>query len=112
MAKVYDERVKAVNVWAGLNDFDGSVDEWKMKFYELWRYQMTFSFAYEIDVHEVSSGDVIVDLIVKSEFKQNILDTMESLGYRNIHTDDEYIGIVYAFEHDELDDIWHLYLDD
>ena len=111
MAKVYDEKATAVRVIAHLEDFDGDVNDWKINFYELWRYQMTWGFAFEISVGESRQNGVFVDLLVKKPYKKNILETMQELGYRNITHYDETVGIVYGYEHEDLDNIWYLYLD-
>lgn len=74
---------------------------WKGSFYELWRYQMTWNFAYEIKVHETSDKDVCVSMLVKNAYLKNVLDTMESLGYRNVQIEEEHIGIIQIYDIDD-----------
>lgn len=84
----------ALNVSATLNDFDGDVQKWKLTFYELWRYQMTWHFAYRISVHDRRNGGVYVCILCKPAYEKNIVETMESLGYRNIIVEHENIGTI------------------
>ena len=93
---VYEE--EAVNVVAYLEDFDGDVKEWKIAFYELWREQMTWSFAYEIVAGEHSDRSVYVCLKIRPKFKKALLGAMEQYGYRNIKTTDITIGIIEPYE--------------
>ena len=107
MGKVYDRKEKAIYVTSKLEDFDGDVQKWKDAFYELWRYQMTYSFAYKIEVKE-SGGSyferkVFVDLLVRENYKDNVIDLMKTLGYQNINISEETIGIIDGYEHDILD---------
>lgn len=103
--KTYDEKKAAVELVAYLNDFDGDVQKWKHSFYEIWRYQMGYTFAYYIGVNENRRNGVFVRLIIKPGFKGNALDMMNDLGYREIKVYDASVGIVYGCEHEELDDI-------
>ena len=85
---------KACRITSSLEAFDGGTQKWKESFYMLFRYQMTWGFAYEITVRESRRSGVLVDLLVKSAYKTNILNTMEDLGYRDISVSDENVGIV------------------
>lgn len=111
MAKMYDEKRKAVRVTAYLDDFDGNVAKWKESFYMVWRYQLTWSFAYSIDLRESRAKGVFIDLLIKPEYKNHLLETMEELGFMNVRADDVLVGIVDASEHDELLEIEELVLD-
>lgn len=111
MPKVYDEKESAVRVIAHYSDFDGDLTKWKDSFYLLWRLQMTWGFAYSIEVNESRSRGVFVDLLIKPCYKDNLLGTMAEWGYENITTDSAYVGVVWAYEHDELDDIEALIID-
>lgn len=88
-----------------LEDFDGDVEKWKKSFYEIWRYQMTWDFAYEITVHEVHGGDVCVSILAKNAFLGSAKSMLDSLGYRNLKTEKEHIGIVEVFDLGD-EDIW------
>ena len=81
----------AVNITATLESFIGTTAEWKVAVYELFRYQMTWSFAHRIDVRENRHG-VFVNLLVKPDYEKNVLATMESLGFRNVAASHEDIG--------------------
>lgn len=87
-----------LRVRAYISDFDSeSGNDWKKSFYELWRYQMTWDFAYEIKVHEVHDGDVCVSMLIREPFKKSVLETMERLGYRNVRVETEHVGKVQTY---------------
>lgn len=109
--KHYDEMETAVVYTARLEDFDGDVQKWKIAFYEIWRYQMTYHFARRIIAEDSRNHGAFVRLTVKPAFKHDALGMMEDLGYKNITTEDAKIGLVYAYEHDDLEDIDLLVLD-
>ena len=111
MRKSYDEKKKAVYITASLNDFDGDVPKWKEAFYELWRYQMTWDYAWQITVNESRSDGVYVRIIASPAYKKNLVDLMEYIGYRNITVADTFIGEVSAFDRTELEDIELLVLE-
>ena len=77
----------AVRIEATFDDFDGGLDKWKKSFYEIWRYQMTFDFAYRIELCERRSG-VYVLIIARPAYRKPIMETMGDLGYRNIYESD------------------------
>lgn len=87
----------ALYITADLEDFDGDVQKWKTAFYELWRYQMTWHFAHRIYVEDTSDG-VYVGIYCKPAYRGSLLDTMETLGYRNIQVIDYEIGTIECTE--------------
>lgn len=87
-----------LRVRAYISDFDGGHEKWQKSFYMLWRYQMTWDFAYEITVHEVHDGDVCVSMLIKESYKDQLLNTMEGLGYRNVRVEPEHVGIVQSYD--------------
>ena len=90
------KKEKAIRVSTLFKDFNGDVQAWKDSFYELWRYQMTWDFAYDINLIDTRSGGVRLTIVTKSVYKDQLVETMTDLGYGNIKTADEYIGIVYG----------------
>lgn len=105
-----DKKVRA-DVWeetsflmvSHFNDFDGDLQKWRNSFYEVWRYQMTWSFAYTIEVNESRSRGVFISVRVRPAFKDSASDMMESLGYRNVEITEEKIGVVETYT---LPDDW------
>lgn len=93
---VYSE--KALRINASFQDFDGDVTKWKESFYTVWRYQMTWSFAHEIFLVDRRSSGVNLVMICKPKHKEDILNMMEDLGYRNVFCDDEDIGTIECTE--------------
>lgn len=87
-----------VHVWSHLEDFDGDVAKWKNAIYELFRYDMTWSFAHKIDVIDSRSSGVFVSIISKPAFEESLLDTMHDLGFRNIKSEHEDIGAIECTE--------------
>lgn len=88
----------AIRVRTFRSDFDGTTDEWKRVFYEVWRWQMTWDFAYEIRVHEMHDGDLCASLLIKSAYKKQCVDMLEEYGYRNIKVENEPVGIVQLYD--------------
>lgn len=84
----------AVFISAGLNDFDGDVEKWKDAVYQLFRYNMTFSFAHKIDVCESRKSGVFVSLVIKPAFQENVTETMDGLGFKELKTWHEDIGTI------------------
>ncbi len=103
MKMAYDKGERAVLVIAHLRDFDGDVQKWKDAFYELWRHQLTWSFAYSLNLNESRANGVYVDLTIKPSYRENLLETMESLGYRNVQTYATHVGIVDSGRDDVID---------
>jgi len=108
--KVYDVRQRVFEVKATFADFDGGLEKWKESFYELWRYQLTWEFAYRFDLKENRNG-VYVDMLIRKAYRNNVLDAMEALGYRNVMVTEEAVGIIDGFDHDELDDVDDVFID-
>ena len=111
MAKVLDEKQKAIRILSWYEDFDGNVDRWKDSFYTLWRWQLTYDFAYSIVLRETRAKGVYVSLLVKPAFKDCVLDTMKDLGYREIKAEDEMVGLIYGYDRKELEDIEEVFID-
>lgn len=84
----------AVRITAKLDDFDGDSAKWRDSFYMLFRYQMTWDFAYEITVRESRRSGVFVDMLIKPAYRENILETMDDLGYKKANAFEEKVGIV------------------
>ena len=103
-----DETKKELRVIASFKDFDGDVQKWKNAFYELWRLQMTWSFAYSIEVNESAKGGVFVCLVIRHSYEKQLGEFMDDLGYRNIQTVDTNVGIMSAYW-DELREVEELY---
>ena len=93
-AKVNVYTEDAVHIWAYLNDFDGDVQKWKNAVYDLFRWNMTYSFAHKIDVIESRSSGVFVSIIAKPAYENNILAVMEDDGFRNVVAKHEDIGTI------------------
>lgn len=89
---VYKE--EALKVRTNFEDFDGTVEKWKKAFYEVWRWQMTWSFAYTIKVHEYHDGDLGLVLLIKPAFKKSVLEMLEEYGYKNVKVENVNIGFV------------------
>ncbi len=93
----------AISIMAYLNSFDGDVEKWKDSFYQVWRYQLSWSFAYDIQLEESRRSGVFLRMVIKPEKKSNVLDVLESLGYRNVQVDPENIGVIEYVSDEFLD---------
>ena len=85
---------EALRVTSYFKSFDGDLDRWKDSFYQLWRLQLTFSFAHQIALYETRSGGVYVSLLIDPKYEEDVLVNMEGLGYRDIRTCPEHLGVV------------------
>ena len=108
--RVFDEIEKAVRVTANYGNFDGDIAKWKESFYMIWRYQLTWSFAYEITLNESRRG-VFVDLLIKPAFKNDVAGMMEDLGYKEVQFSDERVGVIYRYDNDIPSDIDYIFAD-
>ena len=106
---IYKE--KALLVTASIKNFDGDVQEWREAFYELWRHQMTWGFAYNISVIDGREG-VFVDMVIKPAYREAVANTLESLGYRKVQITDCSVGLIPCTDVDNKDlDIEHIEID-
>lgn len=85
---------KAVSITSHLVDYAHDVDRWKHDFYELWRWQMGYSFAHKIEVIDSLSRGVFISLLVKPEYKNSVIEKMEEYGYGGIVTSYERVAHV------------------
>lgn len=85
---------KSLLVTAKWSDFDGDVQQWKDAIYELFRYQMTWSFAHQIELIDSRNSGVFVSIHCRPAYKENLLDTMEDLCFRNVNVTSEEIGVI------------------
>lgn len=88
----------AVRLESDLDDFKGNVNEWKKAFYEIWRWQMTWDFAYSIRVSERRESGAYVSLLVKKAYKEQAKKLLENLGYQKVNEWEEHVGIVQTYD--------------
>lgn len=89
--KFYGEKIKAIEIKAAYEDFDGGDEKdraWQYAFYQMWRYQLTYDFAYEIKVNEYSDNTLDMIMIIRPSYKDAAVKTMRRYGYRNIRVRD------------------------
>ena len=105
--KLYAEKEKVVEIRSSLADFAGDTQAWKLAFYELWRYELTYSFAYRLRVWEYSNKTVDVQILARPGYKDAIISTMKSLGYRNIKVENCAVASISPYDGDmeDQDDI-------
>lgn len=101
----------AVRLEADGNDFEGDVAKWKDAFYQLWRYQMTWDFAYSIRVSERRETGVYVSLLIKKAYTKQVKKLLADLGYRKISEWGEHVGIVQTYDIDvpEAEDMFEVF---
>lgn len=90
----------AVRIETDLNDFAGNVEEWKKAFYEVWRYQMTYDFAYNIRVSERRESGVYMSMLVKKAYAEQTKELLKHLGCQKITEWGEHVGIVQLYDID------------
>lgn len=93
--KLVIEREKAFRFIAKYEDFDGGLQEWRDAFYEVWRHQLTYSFAYEIELRETRSG-VRLSMLVRESYKEQAKG-LEDYGY-HFAIDEEDAGIISDYD--------------
>ena len=108
--RTYDEKAKALLITAHYSDFDGDLQKWKNSFYEVWRYQMTWSFAYRIEIIDGTNG-VFISLLIRPDYETPLMATLEDLGYRKVTKTETSVGIVDYYGRKELENIEELYID-
>ena len=98
--KLYVSAKKAYRVEAKFADFDGELSAWKETFYNMWRWQMTYDYAYSIKVDERRSSGVYFCAIIKTSFKDDVVDALETYGCKNVTVEDCLVASVdmYGFE--------------
>ena len=84
-----------------LEDFDGTVQQWKDAFYQIWRYQMTWDFAYSIKVAERRSTGVYISMLIKKAYREQVKELLSDLGCKKISESDEHVGIVETYDIDD-----------
>lgn len=91
--KIYTE--KAYRFTATFEAFGGDVEKWKQAFYEVWRHQLTYSFAYEIELRENRSG-VFLSMLVREAYKEQA-EGLSELGY-HFSIDEETAGVINDYD--------------
>ena len=87
----------AIQVFANFSKFNGTVQEWKNATYELFRYNMTFGFAYYIDIRENYKKDVYVVILLRPAYKDALIETMKDLGFDPTITEEK-VGVIECTE--------------
>lgn len=94
---------EAVRITAYLQDFDGDVEKWKDSFYQVWRLQLTWSFAYDIKLLETRRSGVYLSMVIKPSYESSVLETLPGFGYREIKPEKENIGVLEYVSDEFLD---------
>lgn len=97
--KLFVSSEKAYRIEATFEDFDGDLNGWKDSFYQMWRWQMTYDYAYSMKVDDRRSG-VYFCAVVKPAYKDQVVEAMEAYGYREIKSEECLVASVdgYGFE--------------
>ena len=98
------ETRKAIRITARYREFNGTLEQWKESFYELWRYQLTWGFAYSLGLNEGREG-VFLELAIRPQYRDHVIDLMERLGYEGIFEADHTLGIIDPYELEDIDDV-------
>lgn len=109
--RICDEKKTALRINAWFEDFEGNLDKWKESFYTIWRYQLTWDFAYSIVLRETRKKGVYVSMLINPTYKSSTLDMMYDLGYRELTIEEEPVGFVSGYDHKELHDMEQLIID-
>ena len=88
----------AVLITSHWRDFKGELQDWRNAIYDLFRWDMTYSYAHKIDVIESRKNGVFVSLRIKPEFEESVVETMKDLGFCKIKATHEEIGTIECTE--------------
>lgn len=99
----FDEVTEVQRLETSFDDFEGNLAEWKDHFYMIWRYQMTWKFAYKIEVFS-RKGTAILRIVCKPWKQGEIREQLEVMGYRNINSETIKVGLLYRDDDVEEDD--------
>lgn len=101
----------AFRIEASFEDFDGGLAKWKEAFYTVWRHQMTWDFAYSIELIDRRQTGVYLRMLVRKNFLKNVEDMLSELGYRQVTQSSEHVGIVQLYEIDapEAEDLFEVF---
>jgi len=102
---------RALWIRAYYEHFDGDLHRWMDSFYQLWRYQLTFDFAYKLELQETRTAGIYVSMLVKPEYEKQLLTTMVNLGYRNIRNNEDTVTVVHSYDLEELEMVSTIDLD-
>ena len=97
--KIFVSAKNAYRIEANFVDFDGDLDKWKDAFYTMWRWQMTFDYAYMIKADDRRTS-VYFCAVVKPAYKDQVVEAMEEYGYRKIKSEECMVASLdgYGFE--------------
>ena len=85
----FDEKGGSMIMW----NADAKVDAWKLAFYELWRYQMTWQPCYRLEVIDGKDA-LFVRAVCKEGYLEPMISTMEGVGYREIKQYETNVGFI------------------
>lgn len=104
------KEMEAVFLSSCYSDFDGTLDEWMRRFYDLWRLKLTIDgiFRIALEVEESRGNDVFVAIYVSKGQEEYVRDVMIDWGYRNIFAEDCAVGEVEWPANDEFMDVYEV----
>ena len=88
----------AIAIRAAYEDFDGELSKWKDSFYQIWRWQLTWSYAYKIEIRERRANGVYLYMLIKPSFRKSVLGMLEEYGYKNVSEEATKVGVVESYE--------------
>lgn len=89
---------KPENITEFITDNRSKLELWKYSIYELYRYQLSFEYAYSINIRETRRSGVYVMLVIKPAFNTSVLGLLETLGFTNIETENTKTAIIDGYE--------------
>ena len=97
-----EEVKKTVSVCAHLSDFDTTVNTWQHAYFTMLSWKNTWGLVYQMDLLESrKSGVYVWVLLHEADNANRLIEFMEGLGYRNIKTSKENVGIVQLYDIDD-----------
>ena len=103
----------AIRIDAEFEDFDGDLAKWKESFYQVWRYQMTWSFAYSIKLIDRRATGVCLYMLIKKAYLKQTREMLEYLGYKKFTEQNENVGFVPTWDIKDpiVESMYEIYVD-
>ena len=104
--EIYVEKEQGVAITAGREDFDGDTKAWQESFFKLLSWKNTWSLCYDLTINSTYEHEPFVKVVANAVIKNELVEYMQKLGYRNLIVGDVWVGIG-DIECDEDIDSWY-----
>lgn len=96
----YDKPVDCVQITSKFSDFDGSAEEWRKAFFDLLSWKNTWGVPYVLDIESNRDHEAFLCIVTKKCQKEQTIEYLAYLGYRNITCNDTKVLEVECWDDD------------